>query len=129
MSVPANRKYTKDHEWVKEEGGLCRVGITDYAQKELGDVVFVELPQVGRQVKQGESLSTIESVKAVSDVYAPIDGKVSEVNGPLSDAPDNINKDPYEGAWMIVIEPTNKAQLGALMDSGAYAAYLSEISK
>src|SRR6187402_1029399 len=105
MSIPKECRYTKDHEWAKPEGGgKYAVGNTDYAQKELGDVVFVELPQVGRQIKQGESFGTVESVKAVSEIYSPVSGKIVEVNTALQTAPESVNSSPYSNAWMIRVQ-------------------------
>jgi len=121
--------YTKEHEWAKEEGPLVVVGITDFAQSELGDVVFVDLPEVGRTVNKGDSLLTVESVKAVSDVYAPLSGTVKEVNTALSDAPEKLNEDPFKDGWIVKLEVEDSAQLKSLMDSAAYSEFLAEISK
>ena len=130
MSVPAGLKFSKEHEWLKDTGaGKFRVGITDYAQSELGDVVFIDLPAVGRTVKRGESVATVESVKAVSDVYAPVDGTIVEVNTTLSSSPELLNSDPHENGWMITIEASNASQLSELMDSSAYETFLKEIAK
>lgn len=130
MSVPSGYRFTREHEWIKlESGSRARVGITDYAQSELGDVVFVELPQVGKAAGKGSAFSSVESVKAVSDVYAPVDGKVVEVNGALSDSPQLLNQEPYTEGWMAVIELSNPSQLESLLDSDGYEKYLSEISK
>ncbi len=129
MVVPAELRYTKDHEWAKEEGGKVYVGITDYAQKELGDVVFVELPAVGATIKKGESFGTVESVKAVSDIYSPIDGVVAQVNDGLGSAPELVNSSPHKDAWMIIIEPTNKNQLSELMNASQYESYIGELLK
>ena len=118
---PADLKYTKDHEWVRSGDGEAVIGITDYAQAQLGDVVFVELPAVGRSIKQGEVFGTIESVKAVSELYAPVSGEVVAVNDALSTAPESVNKDPH-GAWIIKVKPSNAGELGALLDSTAYGA-------
>jgi len=118
---PADFKYTKDHEWVKTDGGDATVGITDYAQAQLGDVVFVELPAVGRAIKQGEVFGTIESVKAVSELYAPVSGEVVAVNDALSTSPESVNKDPH-GAWIIKVKPSNAGELGSLLDATAYGA-------
>jgi glycine cleavage system H protein len=114
---PSDRKYTKDHEWVQIEGGEARVGITDYAQKQLGDVVYLDLPEVGRSVKKGESFGTVESVKAVSDLYAPVNGEVTEVNSSLTERPELINKDPH-GAWMIALKVTGGED--DLLDASQY---------
>ena len=118
---PAEFRYTKDHEWVKAEGGQATIGITDYAQAQLGDVVFVELPAVGRTITQGEVFGTIESVKAVSELYAPVSGEVVAVNHALSTSPESVNKDPH-GAWIIKVKPSNAGELGALLDATAYGA-------
>jgi glycine cleavage system H protein len=118
-SLPANYKYTKDHEWIDVSGDKGKVGITDYAQSQLGDVVYIDLPDVGRRVKAGESFGTIESVKAVSELYAPVSGEVVEVNSALKDKPDTINSDPY-GSWMIVVRLTNAGETGQLLDASKY---------
>jgi glycine cleavage system H protein len=118
-SYPATLKYTKDHEWIELSGDRGRVGITDYAQQQLGDVVYVELPEVGAKLKQGQSFGTIESVKAVSELYSPVTGEVVEVNGTLKDKPETVNKDPH-ASWMIVMRLTNPGEAGALLDSTQY---------
>jgi len=118
---PADLKYTKDHEWVRSAGAEATIGITDYAQAQLGDVVFVELPAVGRAIKQGEVFGTIESVKAVSELYAPVSGEVVAVNDALSTSPESVNKDPH-GAWIIKVKPSNAGELGSLLDATAYGA-------
>jgi glycine cleavage system H protein len=120
---PAEFKYTKDHEWVKAAEGEATVGITHYAQAQLGDVVFVELPAVGRTIAQGEVFGTIESVKAVSELYAPVSGEVTAVNDALSSAPEAVNKDPH-GAWIIKVKPSNAGELGSLLDAAAYEALI-----
>ncbi|HEY6213367.1 MAG TPA: glycine cleavage system protein GcvH [Vicinamibacterales bacterium] len=119
MTYPTNLKYTKDHEWIDLAGDRGKVGITDFAQQQLGDVVYVELPEIGAKLKQGQSFGTIESVKAVSELYSPVSGEVVEVNTALKDKPEVINKDPH-GSWMIVIKLANAADAGALLDAGAY---------
>jgi glycine cleavage system H protein len=116
---PSDLKYTKDHEWVRVSGDQARVGITDYAQKQLGDVVYLELPEVGRTFNKGDVFGTIESVKAVSELYAPVSGEVVEVNGDLSQRPESVNADPH-GAWMIVLKVSNAAEAGDLLDASAY---------
>jgi len=116
---PSDLKYTNDHEWVRLEGGTATVGITDYAQKQLGDVVFVELPGVGTRVKQGDVFGTIESVKAVSELFAPVSGDVTEVNGDLANHPESVNGKPHE-TWMIKIRLSDEGETGALMDADAY---------
>jgi glycine cleavage system H protein len=118
---PADLKYTKDHEWVKLASDEAVVGITDYAQAQLGDVVFVELPDVGRTVSQGEVFGTIESVKAVSELYSPLSGEVIAVNTDLSTKPETVNSDPH-GAWIIKIRPSNAGELDTLLAADAYAA-------
>ncbi|MCX6135151.1 MAG: glycine cleavage system protein GcvH [Ignavibacteriales bacterium] len=120
MNFPDNLKYTSDHEWIRVEGDSGWVGITDYAQSELGDVVFVELPAVGTKVAQGKSMGTIEAVKAVSDLFAPVSGEVLEVNKEIVSSPDALNKDPYGKGWMIKMRIGNPAELAALLDVGAY---------
>jgi len=121
VAYPANLKYTKDHEWIDLAGDRGKVGITDYAQQQLGDVVYMELPDVGAKLKQGQSFGTIESVKAVSELYAPLSGEVVEVNSGLKDIPEAVNKDPH-GSWMIVIKLTNAGEVGALLDAAQYQA-------
>ena len=120
MAYPAGFKYTKDHEWVDLSGDRAKVGITEYAQQQLGDVVYIELPDVGAKLKQGQSFGTIESVKAVSELYAPLAGEVVEVNTALKDKPEAINKDPH-GSWMIVVKMANPAEAGVLLDPAQYA--------
>ena len=120
MAYPAGLKYTKDHEWVELSGDRGRVGITDYAQQQLGDVVYVELPDVGTQLTQGQSFGTIESVKAVSELYAPVTGEVVEVNTALKDKPERVNTDPH-ASWMIVVKLADPGEAGALLDATQYA--------
>ncbi|HEX9400320.1 MAG TPA: glycine cleavage system protein GcvH [Anaeromyxobacter sp.] len=126
MEFPEDLRYTREHEWARAKGNRIVVGITDFAQDQLGDVVYVELPDVGDPVKKGESFGVVESTKAVSELFAPISGKVIEVNSPLSDAPETINEDPYEEGWMIAIEPSDPKELEALMDAKAYRAFVQE---
>ena len=121
---PSDRQYTKEHEWVSVSGKTARVGITDYAQQQLGDVVFVELPEVGRSFTQGAQFGSIESVKAVSDLYCPMGGTVVEVNTTLVDRPETVNADPH-GAWIIAVELTNPDQTAGLIDATAYAQLVS----
>jgi glycine cleavage system H protein len=116
---PADRKYTKDHEWIRISGTTAEIGITDFAQQQLGDVVFVDLPDTGKTITAGESFGSIESVKAVSELYAPMSGEVLEVNGTLRDQPEVINKDPH-GTWMIKVRLSNAGEAGSLLDSGQY---------
>ena len=117
---PPDLKYTKDHEWVRLAGSEARVGITDYAQKQLGDVVYLELPDVGRTVKKGEVFGTIESVKAVSELYAPVSGEVTQVNSALTEKPEAVNKDPH-GSWMIAVRVADPGETSDLYDSAKYA--------
>lgn len=118
-SYPANYKYTKDHEWIEISDGNGKVGITDYAQAQLGDVVYVELPEVGAKLKQGQSFGTIESVKAVSELYSPITGEVVEVNSTLKDKPESINGNPH-ASWMVVIKMSQPGETSALLDASQY---------
>jgi len=120
MTFPDNLKYTKDHEWIRVEGDIGIVGITDYAQGELGDIVFVELPAKGRTVKQGESFGTIEAVKAVSDLFAPVSGEIVEVNAGIDKTPELINKEPYERGWIIKLRIGQKGELGKLLGAKEY---------
>jgi len=122
---PADLKYSKEHEWVRVEGARGRIGLTHHAQQALGDVVFVEVPKVGRAVKPMEAFGVVESVKAVSDVYAPVGGAVVEVNATLESSPELINKDCYGAGWIIVVEMANPQELDALMDVKAYEAFLA----
>lgn len=122
---PETLKYTKDHEWISAAGGVGRVGITDYAQKQLGDVVYVELPDAGTKVSQGESFGTIESVKAVSELFAPVSGEVLEVNPVLRDKPELVNTAPHD-TWMIKVKLTSAADVDALMDAAAYEAMIRD---
>ena len=119
MAYPTNLKYTKDHEWIDLAGDTGKVGITDYAQQQLGDVVYVELPEVGTRLKQGQSFGTIESVKAVSELYSPVAGEVVDVNTALKDKPENVNKDPH-GSWMVVIRLANAGDSSGLLDASQY---------
>jgi len=119
-NLPDDLKYARSHEWARMEGGgNVRVGITDFAQQQLGDVVYIELPTVGRQVKAGEACAVIESVKAASDIYSPVSGEIVEVNQPLSNTPEAINRDAY-AAWLFCVKPTNPSELDALLDAKAY---------
>ncbi len=117
-------KYTQQHEWVRQEGGTAVVGLSDYAQDKLGEIVFVELPDVGSEVEAGKSAAVIESVKAVADLYAPVDGKVTEVNEALLDQPEVINQDPYGEGWVFKVEIKDESQLEALMDKPAYEEFI-----
>ena len=124
MNVPDDLRYSSDHEWARLEDGKVRIGITDYAQDTLGDVVFVQLPEVGAKVAAGDSFGEVESTKSVSDVYAPIAGTVVEVNGDLADAPNRLNEDPYGEGWICVVEPDDPGALDGLLDADAYRTLL-----
>jgi glycine cleavage system H protein len=126
MTTPKELRYSEEHEWVKVEGENVRVGITHFAQSELGDIVFVELPEVGDEVTADEPFGSVESVKTVSELYAPVSGKVVEVNEDLSDSPEFVNESPYEKAWMIVIEPSDSSELDNLMSAEQYEAMIKE---
>ena len=125
MKVPDDRRYTKDHEWALLEGGRVRIGITDYAQDALGDVVFVELPEVGSVLGAGEALGEVESTKSVSEIYAPVPGTVVEVNTELDEAPQRLNEEPYDTGWICVIEPSDPSAVEALLDAEAYSALIA----
>ena len=126
MSIPKDLRYTQEHEWVKIEGNKVRVGITDFAQHELGDIVFVELPEVGDTVTFNEPFGSVESVKTVSELYSPVSGTVVEINEALSDSPEFVNESPYENAWMIVVELSDEAEVEALLTAEAYEELISE---
>jgi glycine cleavage system H protein len=126
MDVPSDLKYTKEHEWVRVDGKVATIGITDWAQGELGDIVFVELPEVGTELAQMDAFGTIEAVKAVSDLYSPVSGKVVEVNTTLEDEPMSVNREPYGDGWMIKVEVTNEPELGQLMDAEGYRNLIAE---
>ena len=125
-NVPEGLRYTKDHEWAKVEGKRARIGITDFAQTELTDVVYVELPAVGKVVQRGEPIGTVESVKAVSEIFAPVSGKVVDVNKALDDKPELVNKDPYGQGWMLVLEAADPSEAKGLMDPGSYRKHIGE---
>lgn len=127
--VAADYRYTKEHEWIKVQGDTGTVGITDYAQHELGDVVFVDLPKVGARLRAGQSFGSIESVKAVSEIYSPISGEVVEINAELANAPEKINQDPQGSAWLIKLKVADRKELDALMDEAGYHAYVAEKQK
>ncbi|SFJ41639.1 glycine cleavage system H protein [Halobacillus dabanensis] len=126
MSLPKDLRYSEEHEWVKNEGEKVRVGITDFAQSELGDIVFVELPEVGDEIEADEPFGSVESVKTVSELYAPLSGKVVEVNEELEDSPEFVNESPYDKAWMVVVEPSDNAQVDNLMSPEEYEAMINE---
>jgi glycine cleavage system H protein len=129
MAYPKQYRYTKEHEWIDVKGNLATIGITDYAQHELGDVVFVELPKPGTKIEAGKSFGTVESVKAVSEIYAPIGGEVIEANTELQNTPEKINTDPHGAAWLIKVRLTDAANLSGLMDAAAYEAYIASKGK
>lgn len=120
MTTPTQYVYSKEHVWVKEENGQFRLGITQFAQSELGDIVFVELPEVGETIQTGDPFGSLESVKTVSELYAPISGKVVEVNEELDDSPEYVNESPYEQAWMIIVEPSDSTEVESLMSATDY---------
>ena len=126
MNIPDTLKYTKDHEWVKVEGNIATVGITEFAQRELGDIVFVEIETEGEEVEQGEVFGTVEAVKTVSDLFMPVSGTVTEVNADLEDAPETVNQDPYGGGWMIKIEVSDESQLADLLSADDYKEVIGE---
>jgi len=129
FQIPAEFYYTKEHEWVHVEGANCRIGVTDYAQNSLHEIVYVDLPKVGAKVAQMQSLGTVESVKAVADVYSPVSGVVLEVNGELSDAPELVNKSPYEKGWITIIRPDDlKKELSTFMRSEDYREFVKKIT-
>ncbi len=125
MTYPTDYRYTKEHEWVHLEGDRAKVGITEHAQTELGDIVFVELPEVGKRVNKGDNLATVESVKSVSDVYAPVSGEVVEVNKSLESAPEMINKDPYGEGWIAVLKVADPKEVDALLDAAGYEEFIA----
>ncbi|QYA48785.1 glycine cleavage system protein GcvH [Nosocomiicoccus ampullae] len=120
MATPNNLKYSEDHEWVKVDGDTVTIGITEFAQSELGDIVFVELPDEGDEIEKGEDFGSVESVKTVSELYAPVSGEVIEINEELEDSPELVNESPYEEAWMLKIKLSDESQLDELMDAAAY---------
>jgi glycine cleavage system H protein len=126
---PQDLRYSKEHEWVRVEGNVVTVGITKFAVDQLGDVTQVDLPKEGETIKKDDVFGSVESVKAVSDVYAPISGKIVKVNGPLADSPEYLNDEPYDEGWMVQIEATNPAEIEALMTAAQYAEYLKEEEK
>ncbi|MDR6999551.1 glycine cleavage system protein GcvH [Neobacillus niacini] len=126
MSTPKDLRYSEEHEWVKVEGEKVRVGITDFAQHELGDIVFVELPEVGDEISADQPFGSVESVKTVSELYAPVSGKIVEINEDLSDNPEYVNESPYEKAWMIVVEVSDSSELDKLMTAEQYEEMINE---
>ncbi|AKS67626.1 glycine cleavage system protein H [Staphylococcus schleiferi] len=126
MAVPSELKYSKEHEWVKVEGQTATIGITDFAQSELGDIVFVELPEAEDELTEGETFGSVESVKTVSELYSPVSGKVIEVNEGLEDEPEAVNESPYEKAWMVKVELSDESQLDALLSAADYEQMIGE---
>ncbi|TRL29975.1 glycine cleavage system protein GcvH [Staphylococcus chromogenes] len=126
MAMPSELKYSKEHEWVKVEGNIATIGITDFAQNELGDIVFVELPEVDDEVSEGETFGSVESVKTVSELYSPVSGKITEINEDLEDEPEAVNESPYEKAWMVKVELSDESELDALMDANGYQEMIGE---
>ncbi len=125
MSTPDNLKYTKEHEWIRLDGDIAYVGITDHAQEELGDITYVELPEVGKEVKAGDELAVIESVKAASDIYAPVSGTVDKVNEALDDTPETVNDSPYENGWICTLSGVDAAEIDGLMSAADYEAFIA----
>ena len=125
MAYPTDLRYTREHEWIKVDGAIGSIGITDYAQNSLGDIVYVDAPKVGAEIAANKPFGSVESVKAVSDLFSPVSGKVNEVNEELKTAPDKINQDPH-GTWIIKVELTDLAELGTLLDAAAYEAFIAE---
>lgn len=128
MGYPTDRRYTNEHEWARQDGNVVTVGITQYAQESLGDVVFVELPPVGREVTKGDPFGVVESTKAVSELFAPLSGKVTEVNTALPDTPETVNSDPHGAAWLVKIEPSSPSDFDQLLTAEAYERLLAESS-
>lgn len=126
MKLPEHYLYSKEHEWINKENELVRIGVTDHAQSELGDIVFIELPEVGDEIKENEPFGSAESVKTVSELYAPVSGKVIEVNNELLDNPEFVNESPYDKAWMIVVEPNNQSEMDELLSAGDYDKFINE---
>ena len=129
MAYPTQYRYTKEHEWIDAKGDTATIGITDYAQHELGDVVFVELPAAGSKLVAGKTFGSVESVKAVSEIYAPANGQVVEANSALQNKPETINSDPHGGGWLVKIKLSNPGEVNALLDAAAYEAYIEEKKK
>ena len=126
MAVPSEFKYSKEHEWVKVEGNTATIGITEYAQGELGDIVFVELPDVDDEINEGDTFGSVESVKTVSELYAPVSGKVVETNDELEDSPEFVNESPYEKAWMVKVEISDESQIDELLSADQYSEMIGE---
>jgi len=126
LETPHDLRYAETHEWARQDGDLVRVGVTDFAQEQLGDIVFLDLPEVGRVVTRGEGFGIVESVKAVDDLHAPVGGEIAEVNGDLLDQPEVVNEDPYRRGWMVAIRPSDPEEIEALMDAPAYQKHCEE---
>ena len=126
MTVPSELKYSKEHEWVKVDGNVVTIGITEYAQGELGDIVFVELPDVDDEINEGDTFGSVESVKTVSELYAPVSGKIVETNDELEDSPEFVNESPYEKAWMVKVELSDESQLDELLSAEQYSEMIGE---
>lgn len=126
MTVPAHLKYTKEHEWLEIEDNIATIGITAFAQDSLGDVVFIEMPEVGREISSGEEFAVVESVKAASEVYSPVSGEIIEINEALTDAPEAVNNSPYDDGWMIKIKMSDKKELEETMDADAYTSLIED---
>ena len=126
MNFPENLKYTKDHEWVRVEGNVAVVGITDFAQGELGDIVYVEIDTVDEEIGKEEVFGTVEAVKTVSDLFMPVSGKITEKNNAIDDKPESVNKDPYGDGWLIKVEMSNPSEVGELLDAAAYKALIGQ---
>ena len=126
MAVPSEFKYSKEHEWVKVEGNTATIGITEYAQGELGDIVFVELPDVDDEINEGDTFGSVESVKTVSELYAPVSGKIVETNDDLEDSPEFVNESPYEKAWMVKVELSDESKLDELLSAEQYSEMIGE---
>lgn len=129
IMYPTDYRYTKEHEWIKVEGPVGTIGITDYAQQELGDVVFVEMPKPGTKIKAGQSFGTVESVKAVSEIFSPVSGEVIESNPALIDAPEKINQEPHSAAWLVKVRLADPKEVATLMDAAAYESYIADKAK
>ncbi len=129
MAYPKEYRYTKEHEWIVVKDGIATIGITDYAQHELGDVVFVEMPVAGTKVTAGKTLGSVESVKAVSEIYAPASGDVVEANAALNDKPETLNNDPHGAGWLVRVKLSNPAEVNSLLDAAAYEAFIAEKQK
>ncbi len=129
MNIPENLRYTKEHEWAAKEGSLVTIGITDYAQQSLGDVVYVEMPETGAEISSGESFGAVESVKAASDIFSPVSGEVADINRELDEHPEYINQSPYEKGWIVRVKPSDPGELDALMNHESYRAFVLKESE